>query len=233
MRFNYQLVSSEFSFSCLTGRKMEKLRPAWAVKAIIVIVFTSILFRCVCGENHTVGGASGWDLGSNIQAWSSTTTFNVGDDLVFSYTAAHDVMEVNQLDYDTCKIANALATYDNGETVIHLSDAKTRYFVCGRMGHCQQGLKLQVQILAQSNNGTSNDQNQSPGGSPPSTSPPPPPPPPQDDEQPPADKPVPCDCSRAEERHGVVPLITLVIVLAFARTPFFIAFPHLRFHNIR
>lgn len=152
---------------------------------------------------------------------------------VFSYTAAHDVMEVNQLDYDTCKIANALATYDNGETVIHLSDAKTRYFVCGRMGHCQQGLKLQVQILAQSNNGTSNDQNQSPGGSPPSTSPPPPPPPPQDDEQPPADEPVPCDCSRAEERHGVVPLITLVIVLAFARTPFFIAFPHLRFHLMR
>lgn len=152
---------------------------------------------------------------------------------VFSYTAAHDVMEVNQLDYDTCKIANALATYDNGETVIHLSDAKTRYFVCGRMGHCQQGLKLQVQILAQSNNGTSNDQNQSPGGSPPSTSPPPPPPPPQDDEQPPADEPVPCDCSRAEERHGVVPLITLVIVVALAHAPFFIAFPHLRFHNIR
>ena len=60
---------------------MEKLRPAWAVKAIIVIVFTSILFRCVCGENHTVGGASGWDLRSNIQAWSSTTTFNIGDDL--------------------------------------------------------------------------------------------------------------------------------------------------------
>lgn len=169
---------------------------------------------------------------------------------VFSYTPVHDVVEVNQLGYNTCTIANALATYDNGETVIHLSDAKTRYFVCGRMRHCQQGLKLQVQILAQSNNGTSDDQNQSPGagtgtgtvGSPPSPSPPPPPPPPQvsppppqphGDEQPPADEPVPCDCNRAEERHGVVPLITLVIVLALAHAPFFIAFPNLRFHLMR
>ncbi|RDX84267.1 Uclacyanin 1, partial [Mucuna pruriens] len=219
---------------------MEKLRPAWAVKAIIVIVFTSILFRCVCGENHTVGGASGWDLRSNIQAWSATTTFNIDDNLVFTYTPVHDVVEVNQLGYDTCTIANALATYDSGDTVIHLSDAGTRYFVCGRMGHCQQGLKLQVQVLAQSNNGTGNDQDQRPGGSAvaggsPPRHPPPPPPasPPHDEEQPPADEPFPCDCSRAEERNGVVPLITLVIVLAFARAPFFFAFPRLRFHLMR
>ncbi|XP_014494977.1 uclacyanin-3 isoform X3 [Vigna radiata var. radiata] len=208
---------------------MEKLRPAWAVKAIIVILFTSILFRCVCGENHTVGGASGWDLRSNIQAWSSTTTFNIGDDLVFSYTPVHDVVEVNQLGYDTCTIANALATYDNGETVIHLSGAGTRYFVCGRMGHCQQGLKLQVQVLAQSNNGSNDDQNQGPGNttsSPPPPSPPqprspprPPSPPPHGVEHSPADEPSPCDCSGADERFGVVPLITLVIVLAFARAP--------------
>ncbi|TKY44914.1 Blue copper protein [Spatholobus suberectus] len=209
---------------------MERLRPAWAVKAIIVIVFTSILFRCVCGENHTVGGASGWDLRSNIQAWSSTTTFNIGDDLVFQYTPVHDVVEVNQPGYDTCTIANALATYDTGETVIHLSEAGTRYFVCGRMGHCQQGLKLQVQVLAQSNNGTSDDQNQSPGtgtgtgDSPPRHLPPPASPPPHDDQLPPADEPVACDCSGAEERYGLVPLITLVIVLAFARAPFFFAF---------
>ncbi|ESW24565.1 hypothetical protein PHAVU_004G141300 [Phaseolus vulgaris] len=200
---------------------MEKLRPAWAVKAIIVIIFTSILFRCVCGENHTVGGASGWDLRSNIQAWSSTTTFNIGDDLVFSYTPVHDVVEVNQVGYDTCMIANALATYDDGETVIHLGGAGTRYFVCGRMGHCQQGLKLLVQVLAQSNNGTNDDQNPNPGttSSPPPPPPPPASPPPHVDEHPPADEPSPCDCSGAEERFGVVPFITPVIVLAFARAP--------------
>ncbi|WVZ13706.1 hypothetical protein V8G54_011272 [Vigna mungo] len=149
--------------------------------------------------------------------------------VLFSYTPVHDVVEVNQLGYDTCTITNALATYDNGETVIHLGGAGTRYFVCGRMGHCQQGLKLQVQVLAQSNNGSNDDQNQGPGNttsSPPPPSPPqprspprPPSPPPHGVEHSPADEPSPCDCSGADERFGVVPLITLVIVLAFARAP--------------
>jgi hypothetical protein len=57
------------------------MRPVLAVKAIIVVVFTSTLIRCVSGANLTVGGASGWDLNSNMQDWSSTATFNVGDDL--------------------------------------------------------------------------------------------------------------------------------------------------------
>lgn len=60
---------------------MEGLRPAWAVKPLVAIIFTSILIRCVCSVNLTVGGASGWDLRSNIQAWASTTMFNIGDDL--------------------------------------------------------------------------------------------------------------------------------------------------------
>ncbi|XP_029127022.1 mavicyanin, partial [Cajanus cajan] len=183
------------------------------------------------GENHTVGGASGWDLRSNIQAWSSTTTFNIGDDLVFIYTPVHDVVEVNQLGYDTCSIVGALATYDTGETVIHLSEVGSRYFVCGRLGHCQQGLKLQVQVPG---NGTNDDQDQRPAaGAPPPRQPPPPSPPHVDDPHPPAEEPSPCDCSRAEEPYGPKPLFTLVIVLACASARFFIAFPRLRFHLMR
>nr|POE75079.1 uclacyanin 1 [Quercus suber] len=55
------------------------MRPGWAVKAILVIIITSILIRCVFATNHTVGGSSGWDLASNLQAWSSATTFHVAD----------------------------------------------------------------------------------------------------------------------------------------------------------
>ncbi|XP_058779417.1 chemocyanin-like [Vicia villosa] len=199
------------------------MRPVWALKVLIVIVFTSILFRGVCGANHTVGGASGWDLNVNMHDWSSTTTFNVGDDLVFSYTPLHDVVEVNQQGYDTCTIANAIGTYNTGETVIHLTSEGTRYFVCGRMGHCQMGLKLEVRIPIQSNNnGTGDNQNQ-PGGArrnpPPPRSPlrfPPPhhqsPPSPRDA---PSDAPTeePCDCSSAGEGRWVVSLITRVTVL--------------------
>lgn len=82
---------------------------------------------------------------------------------MFTYTPIYDVVEVNQVGYDTCMISNAISAYDTGETVIHLTEPGTRYFVCGRSGHCQQGLKLQVQVLPQpSNNGTNDDNN---GGS--------------------------------------------------------------------
>ncbi|PNX94590.1 blue copper protein, partial [Trifolium pratense] len=205
-----------------------KMRPA--VKAIIVIVFTSTLIRCVCGANHTVGGASGWDIISNMQDWSSTTTFNVGDDLVFSYTPLYDVVEVNKQGYDTCTIANAIAIDNTGETVIHLTDNRTRYFVCGRMRHCKQGLKLKVQIQAQpknNNNGTNNNQNQ-PGNGGQKPSPPPrnlpprnaPPPSYHSPPSPPPDVP-------AEKPSGAEPLITPVIILAFAWLSWYFTVNHL------
>ncbi|KAL6491796.1 hypothetical protein OROGR_011954 [Orobanche gracilis] len=116
--------------------------------AFIVIIFTSVLFPCTCGVNITVGGAFGWDLRSNIQAWASRVTFIVGDDLVFSYTPAYNVIEVNQAGYELCSIDNPLAAYDMGDTVIHLAEPGVRYFVCGRISHCRKGLKLQVHVVA-------------------------------------------------------------------------------------
>lgn len=148
---------------------------------------------------------------------------------MFTYTPLYDVIEVNQQGYNTCTIANAISTHNTGETVIHLTESGTRYFVCGRMGHCQQGLKLEVKVQAQSNNT---------GTSPPPSSPPRPhsPPSPPNGDSPPSpphsDSPPspphahagePCPCSCADEGHLGVPLITLVIILAFA-WPYFVRF---------
>ncbi|KAJ7970190.1 Blue copper protein [Quillaja saponaria] len=151
------------------------LRSVWAVKAIMVIIFTSILFRCVSATNHSVGGDLGWDLFSNLLIWTATTTFHVGDNLVFKYTPNHDVVELNQLDCAMCVLSNPIRAHDDGETVIHLTEPGTRYFVCGRLRHCAMGLKLQVQVLAQPNNetddgdgdgdGVDGDQDQRRGGS--------------------------------------------------------------------
>lgn len=142
---------------------------------------------------------------------------------VFTYTPVHDVVEVNKQGYDTCTITNAIATYDTGETVIHLTKEEARYFVCGRMGHCQQGLKLEAQVLDQSNNnGTNDDQNQpGRGGRTPPRRPPPRHPPPRPRGPPsPVDPNVPaaegpCDCS-ATEKIMVTLVITLVFLLALS-----------------
>ncbi|MED6191768.1 hypothetical protein PIB30_003571 [Stylosanthes scabra] len=196
---------------------MEQLRAASTVKAMVIIITASIFFRCVCAVNHTVGGASGWDLTSNIPAWASSANFIVGDDLVFSYTPVYDVVEVNQGGYDTCTIANAMATYNTGETVIHLAKPGTRYFVCGRLGHCQQGLKLQVQIAAQDQAQSNNNNGALPplvrpshtsnNSLPPHSTP----------DTPPADVPEPCDCSRADHVITSITLVIAAVVVSSAR----------------
>ncbi|XP_057968546.1 uclacyanin 1-like [Malania oleifera] len=126
---------------------MQGLRPAWAVKAIMVIIIASIFFRCVSAANHTVGGSTGWDLTSNIPAWAASSTFHAGDYLVFRYVPIHDVLEVDQLDYATCRTVDPISAYDDGETVVELSEVGTRFFICGRRRHCAMGLRLRVQVL--------------------------------------------------------------------------------------
>ncbi|KAB2633776.1 early nodulin-like protein 2 [Pyrus ussuriensis x Pyrus communis] len=134
---------------------MKGLRPGWAVKAILVVIFTSMFFRCVSAgpaaaatnNNHSVGGASGWDLSSNLQAWAARATFRVGDSLVFRYTPVHDVLEVMKMDYDLCHTIDPMETHNDGETVIPLRQTGDRYFICGRLDHCAIGLKLHVLVL--------------------------------------------------------------------------------------
>ncbi|KAL6281781.1 hypothetical protein ACE6H2_018662 [Prunus campanulata] len=142
------------------------VRAGLAVKAIVVVIFTSMWFRCVStfaaaatiNTNHSVGGASGWDLSSNLQAWATHATFHVGDSLVFRYTPVHDVLEVKKTDYDRCHTVDPMETHDDGETVIQLREVGNRYFICGRLGHCAMGLKLHVQVFPaqlMTNNATS------------------------------------------------------------------------------
>ncbi|XP_028963373.2 blue copper protein-like [Malus domestica] len=125
---------------------------------VVAVMFSSMLFRCgvsastmataaATNTNHSVGGASGWDLSSNLRAWATRTAFRVGDSLVFRYTPVHDVLEVTKTDYDLCHTVDPLEMHNDGETVIPLREAGNRYFICGRLGHCAMGLKLHVLVL--------------------------------------------------------------------------------------
>lgn len=186
---------------------MEAPRPGWAVRMIIVMLITAIFFRCVTATNHSVGGSSGWDLNSNILAWSATTTFQVGDYLVFKYLPVHDVLEVNRTDFFNCRTVNPISTHSDGETVIRLNQLGSRYFICGRPQHCLMGLKLRVQVLQRltdANNSTHGGANQEERLRPrhPPRSPPSPPSSPPIERPPMPDLPVapsPCICSGVGE----------------------------------
>jgi hypothetical protein len=68
---------------------------------------------------------------------------------VFAYTPLHDVLEVDQSDFDLCQISHPINAHRDGYTVIQLNQTGARYFICGRLGHCDMGLKLQAQVLPQ------------------------------------------------------------------------------------
>ncbi|MBA0592652.1 hypothetical protein Gorai_009627, partial [Gossypium raimondii] len=85
----------------------------------------------------------------------------------FQYTPNHDVLEVTKADHDSCQTSSPLQTYTDGNTVIPLTSPGKRYFICGTLGHCSQGMQIEIDTLA-----TSTPPSASPSpSSPPSASP--------------------------------------------------------------
>ncbi|XP_043705476.1 uclacyanin 1-like [Telopea speciosissima] len=119
-------------------------------RALLSLIVIPMLVEFAMGANYTVGGSNGWDLTSNLQAWSAAQSFHVGDNLIFQYSSPHNLAEVTKSDYDSCQATNALQVYSDGNTVITLTTPGKRYFTCGVPGHCTQGMKLQVDTLATS-----------------------------------------------------------------------------------
>ncbi|XVE66303.1 hypothetical protein DITRI_Ditri08aG0070100 [Diplodiscus trichospermus] len=114
-------------------------------------VATATLIQLAMAANYTVGGSSGgWDSSTDLQTWVASQKLVVGDNLIFQYTPNHDVLEVTKADYDSCKTSSPIQTYNDGNTVIPLSSPGKRYFICGTLGHCSQGMQIEIDTLATS-----------------------------------------------------------------------------------
>lgn len=50
--------------------------------------------------------------------------------------------------YKNCDIGSAVNSMNGGNDVVKLSKPGTRYFACGTLGHCDQGMKLKVKTVA-------------------------------------------------------------------------------------
>ncbi|CAO2176560.1 unnamed protein product [Urochloa humidicola] len=123
-----------------------------ASRALLILAMAmAAVLGTAQGASYTVGAPAGsWDLRTNYTSWASTTNFRVGDQLVFKYSrAAHNVLEVNKVDHDSCSSSSPLATFTTGDDAIPLpAGGVTRYFICGVPGHCDAGMKLAVRVQA-------------------------------------------------------------------------------------
>ncbi|KAI8005637.1 Uclacyanin 1 [Camellia lanceoleosa] len=121
------------------------------LRTLVSLAVTGMLINVAMATSYTVGSPNGgWDLTTNLQGWASSQSFSAGDSLVFQYTPNHDVLEVTKADYDSCQTSNPLQTHTGSNTVIALPSPGKRYFICGTLGHCAQGMKLEIDTLATS-----------------------------------------------------------------------------------
>ncbi|XVF66956.1 hypothetical protein PTKIN_Ptkin10aG0081500 [Pterospermum kingtungense] len=121
------------------------------LRTLVVLAAIVMLIQLAMAANITVGGSSGgWDTSTDLQTWVASQKFSVGDNLIFQYTPNHDVVEVSKADYDSCQTSNPIQTYNDGNTVIPLTSPGKRYFICGTLGHCSQGMQIEVDTLAAS-----------------------------------------------------------------------------------
>lgn len=50
--------------------------------------------------------------------------------------------------YKSCDLGSAVDTLSSGNDVVKLDKPGTRYFACGTLGHCDQGMKLKITTVA-------------------------------------------------------------------------------------
>ncbi|XP_057457978.1 uclacyanin 1-like [Lotus japonicus] len=132
------------------------------LQVIIRLSLVATLIKLAMATDHIVGGPNGgWDATSNLQSWGTSQQFSVGDNLIFQYQPNHNVIEVTKADYDSCQATSPIQSYSDGATTIPLSSPGKRYFICGAIGHCTQGMKVEIDTLSSS---TSSDD--SPAASP-------------------------------------------------------------------
>ncbi|MCL7024170.1 hypothetical protein MKW94_000824 [Papaver nudicaule] len=134
-----------------------------------------VLYALALGTTGTLAAKHvvTWDLSSDMNSWAKGKTFKVGDQLVFKYSSGlHSVVELStEKEYKNCDIGNALDSKSSGSDEFKLTKAGTRYFACGTMGHCDQGMKVQIKTVAgtDSSSPSDDDQDSSSSSSPSST----------------------------------------------------------------
>ncbi|VAH08857.1 uclacyanin 1-like [Triticum aestivum] len=117
-------------------------------KALILITVALTMLGTALGASRTVDAPDGsWDLQTNYSQWVSRIKLTTGDELKFQYSAAvHSVVEVSKTGYDSCNGSSPIATFPTGNDVVPLANVGTRYFICGVSGHCDAGMKVEVNV---------------------------------------------------------------------------------------
>lgn len=93
----------------------------------LMILLSVFAHGTAAGLNFVVGGESGWDLDSDLETWSASQTFSVGDTLEFVILPSHSMLEVNEISYRSCNTDNPISFSNSPSTTVSLTSLGARY----------------------------------------------------------------------------------------------------------
>ncbi|KAL6838628.1 hypothetical protein ACP4OV_031585 [Aristida adscensionis] len=96
-------------------------------------------------KSYLVGDGAGWTR--YLQNWwPAGKTFHAGDELVFKYDSRfHDVVITSKGAFKKCVVSKGARVLASGYDRVTLRRG-TNYFICGKPGHCANGMKLAVKV---------------------------------------------------------------------------------------
>ncbi|KAK4257933.1 hypothetical protein QN277_007456 [Acacia crassicarpa] len=124
--------------------------------AVLLIITVMMMMKMAIimadGAVYKVGGFPGWTSIGNVDYnnWAASNNFQVGDTIIFEYNAQyHNVMKVPYKMYKSCNVSEGtpLETFNTGNDSIKLNRYGHNWFICGFPGHCQNGLKVDVNVI--------------------------------------------------------------------------------------
>ncbi|KAK8933337.1 Early nodulin-like protein 1 [Platanthera zijinensis] len=127
------------------------------------------LFNLTASTEFYVGGRNGWveKPAESYNVWAEHMRFQVNDKLAFEYKKGEDsVLLVTKEAYNTCNTSNPTINLSDGNSVFVLDQSGPSYFISGAPGHCAQGQKLVVVVMAVRNNPPSSPPSPAPAPAP-------------------------------------------------------------------
>ncbi|PIM99050.1 hypothetical protein CDL12_28461 [Handroanthus impetiginosus] len=110
------------------------------------------LFGFSMDANHKIGDTMGWTASGTVDytKWTFNKNFQVEDELENMTTDVkynhhfHNVMEVDQKDFESCNSTSPILTYTTGHDSIKLTSFDHHYFVRGAPDHCDAEQKVDI-----------------------------------------------------------------------------------------